>query len=175
MKMHNLERLELHGMSVNDNDDGFKLLAGAIRNGKLKTLIMRNSLIHRNMNIFNALPGSALETLFLENINAQQDLMTLIEVLPYTPSLKHLYLMGGDTIFNHGRLIHILASTQIEELLLISVNLTPNEAILLSSVVPSTKLKYLDIRHNNLENIITMSHFGSAMNLKPEFEVVLSD
>lgn len=162
-------------MILNAHEEGYALFADSIRKGQLKRLIIMNLLINGDLNIFNALPGSEMKTLVLENINFRQDLRPLIEALPKTPSLNILYLMGRTKNFDHEKLINILSSTRIETLGLLDVNLTHNDTILLSSVAPSTKLKRLDIRYNNLEKIITMSNFRSVINLKPGFKVVLSD
>ena len=64
----NLEKLELFKFEMTDDDPaGTELLANAIRNGQLKSLIIRKPIeLVRNMNIFNDLPGSAMETLILE-------------------------------------------------------------------------------------------------------------
>lgn len=167
--------MKISDIKLEGKKDDFELFAKAIRSRKLKSLLLRGAPII-DMTAFQtvceALPYSGIENLQLETSEFyyyQLDLSPLINVLPYLPSLKQLELQG-QTHLNKSKLIRILEYTQIRQLDLRSVELNGNEAALLATKIPLTKLKVLDVRFNFL-GISARNALQHAMNVKPGFTV----
>lgn len=172
--MPNLQSLQLTNINLDFRISGFQLLANAIISKKLKSLAFSGTPI-TDMNAFqiicNALEGSSIELLKLENLSLyyQRYLPLLIGALPRMAHLKYLNLQGQITL-NKTNLIGILENTQIEYLGLRNVQMTDEEGIQLAQKIPLTKLKRLDVSFNFLKlnaktSLIASSSFRPGLKI----------